>query len=398
MLMIVIIVFYMTSVLSNPQDAITRKQHKIFNLLLQNQECPKWIKNYTRNENFCKNKKILRITPLQGFGNKLNGVLQGALGAYWLDRCLVIDWNFGALLSTYSLGAKVRNLSPFVEGKEKYKLSFPKTFKGLQKIKSLLFLDPILDMKVGYRDRFCAVVQAQQLNIGLRKQYRVKLQKNNVLCVFLEKCILQEILRPKEELKISIANIRRKWLRKGSTSIAMHVRMGDYISVKHEDQHFLKTGGDERVPKHALDLFWKTANLLAVKAFYETEKNLSSIFIATDNQFALEAANYALGSSNLYYSEGLFRHSDLDVRNDSSGLKMLTDWFLLSEADVVIQGPWSTFMEKALVYSNRKQRIFRCHVVLNKVNLGKAISHKNDWGCFENVLRDTFKGPRAIDF
>ena len=52
MLMIVIMVFCMTPVLSNPQDAITTKQHKTFSLFPQNQEYPKWIRP------LCKPKKM----------------------------------------------------------------------------------------------------------------------------------------------------------------------------------------------------------------------------------------------------------------------------------------------------------------------------------------------------
>ncbi|CAL6338011.1 unnamed protein product [Bathycoccus prasinos] len=374
------------------------------NSIIERQKCPKWIEDYTGNAEFCSSKKFLRITPLQGFGNKLNGILQGTLGAYWLDRCLLINWAYGDLLSTYS---QKEHLNTDVEYQSagslqqnkvpKYEISFPKSFKGMKKLKSGKYLNPIIDMEVGFRDRFCTVIQAQQLDLGLMKRSREQLKRSRTLCVFLEKCILQSIIRPNEILRTSIAEIQKRWLSKDSVSVGVHLRMGDYISIKQEDQHFLKTGGDERVPKQALDLFWETVNLKAERLLKETGRKSSAIFIATDNQFALNASKYALGSESIYYTEGLYRHSDLEYRNDSSTIKMLTDWLLLSKAEIVIQGPWSTFIDKSLVYASRKQHIVRCHILPQKLKKKYLISQRNGWGCFKNVLKDTFKGPRAID-
>ena len=379
------------------------KRYDTDHSILKQQECPSWIGDYTRNEKFCSSKKLLRITPLQGFGNKLNGVLQGTLGAYWLDRCLLVNWNYGDLISTYSqkkkqitdMNMKYQSAQSLLNKEQRYEISFPKSFKGFQKLKH--YSNPIIDMKVGFRDRFCTIVQAQQLDLGLTKQSRERLKRSRILCVFLEKCILQNVLRPKEVLKASIGKIQQQWLRKDSVSIGIHLRMGDYISIKREDQHFLKTAGDERVPLHALDLFWEAVNLKVERVLKKKGEKNPSIFIATDNQVALDAAKYAISPGNLHYTEGVFRHSDLSYRNGSSSIKMLTDWFLLSKADIVIQGPWSTFIEKSLVYSNKEQDIIRCHILPQKVTHENLFSQKNGWGCFENVLKDTLKGPRAID-
>ena len=277
------------------------------------------------------------------------------------------------------------------------KIPFPRSLKALRKLNFARYFDRILDMKVDYRDRFCTLLMTHQIDLGLTRQQREQLTGANTLCVFLEKCILQNIIRPKEMLKRSIAKTKEKWMSTDSISIAVHVRMGDYISIEQEDQHILKTRGDERIPRHALAIFWETVNFKAKEMLSITGKREASIFLATDNQFALDDASHALGSGKVYHTKGSFRHSDLDHVNDSSTIKMLTDWFLLSEADVVIQGPWSTFVEKALVYSKRKQHIIRCHILPHRVNHTSLILQKNGWGCFENLMMDTIKGPRAVD-
>ena len=394
--------YFLTCAYSSSVKNTIRKRYDSDDLALKQQECPSWTKDFTRNEKNCLNKKFLRITPLLGFGNKLNGILQGALGAYWLDRCLLINWSYGDLLSTYLQKeytiTGMKNLAVSRRPQNTKKISFPRSSKAFKKLKVARYSELILDMKVGYRDMFCTAVMAQQIDVGLTRQKREQLTRTNTLCVFLEKCILQNVVRPKVPLKISITKIKEKWMSNNSISIAAHIRMGDYISIEQEDQHVLKTGGDMRIPRHALDLFWKTVKFKAEEVLGKTEKSNFSIFMSADNQFALDDASHALGSGNVYHTKGSFRHSDLDYRNDSSAIKMLTDWFLLSEADIVIQGPWSTFVEKALVYSNRKQHIIRCHILPQMVNHESLILQKNGWGCFENVMKDTFKGPRAVDF
>ena len=60
--------------------------------------CPTWVRDFLPTKCLCQNRTLLTITPLQGFGNKLNGVLQGAVGAYLMNRCLLIDWKYNDFL------------------------------------------------------------------------------------------------------------------------------------------------------------------------------------------------------------------------------------------------------------------------------------------------------------
>lgn len=360
--------------------------------------CPNWIHNLSRNKANCLNKKILRITPVQGFGNKLNGILQGAIGAYWLDRCLLINWSFNDHLRTsfqQQYPAFIKKTS------DSYGLSFPSSFKGYENLKSIKNNSPILDMKVGYRDRLCRLIASpMKIDLGLSQKNVKQLHDSKILCVFLERCILREILSPSSTVLDAIHSVQNEWLKPDSISIALHLRMGDSISIAREDQHFLKTSGDVRIPLEVLDIFWESVKMLAKKYKYEnnTRKKAVSIFIATDSEISLEAAKTALRQEDLYYTSGIFLHSDLASRSDSSSIKMLSDWFLLSKADIVIQGPWSSFLEKALVFSSQTQQIIRC----NEMKPGftkhrKPFLKKHNWACFLSSLRDTIKGPRTID-
>ena len=114
---------------------------------------------------------------------------------------------------------------------------------------------------------------------------------------------------------------------------------------------------------------------------------------AKDKEFAqaLEAAEAA--DAEAAESED----SDSESEDKSSAKKMLLDWYLLSEADIVIQGPWSSFVEKALVYSRKNQKIIRCHPLTNTETRKDWIVKLDGWACFQNLLKDTFKGPRAVD-
>lgn len=61
--------------------------------------CPAWVQDFLPTNRLCENRTRLTITPIKGFGNKLNGVVQGAVGAYIMNRCLLIDWNYNDMLS-----------------------------------------------------------------------------------------------------------------------------------------------------------------------------------------------------------------------------------------------------------------------------------------------------------
>jgi hypothetical protein len=130
----------------------------------------------------------------------------------------------------------------------------------------------------------------------------------------------------------------------------------------------------------------------------KTRKNHTTFFLATDSQIALESAKKAFKGQNFFHSSGKFQHSRLKTSDESSVYKMLTDWFLISKADVVVQGPWSSFVEKALVYSTLHQEIVRCHDQEESSSArASLVDPAKTWTCTHNILQDTPKGPRAVD-
>lgn len=361
--------------------------------------CPSWIEAHINDDSHCESRKILQVSPAQGFGNKLNGVLQGIVGAYLLDRCLILDWKYNNMLNISAPLLQKRyktfeGLAKFGVGSKKFPAK-EKELVDLLHAKSLN--DQLLIMHVGYRDRLCRLLLSPKFNkvsLGISYHSLSKKRKNRTLCVFLERCIMHQVVRPNVMLKNALNSFNKMW-RKNKILMAIQIRMGDYASY-----HDLKQSShniDERVPPRALNIFWKAAKAYERKYISDGGADSIDYFIATDNNFALEAAKVAFGSENILHTRGNFQHSDSKSVDISSSLKMFLDWFLISEADIVIQGPWSTFVEKAIVFSAKKQHIIRCSNVKDVVNELNWIVKDDDWICSQNVLRDTRKGPRAVE-
>ena len=356
--------------------------------------CPQWTK---KKASGCVEQQYLSITPTSGFGNMLNGVLQGYLIAYVLNRCLVVHWSYGEFLSTSINHTNIMKLEAKVEGMQ---LSFPTSLKGFKKLLATQERGvKNLKLDVGYRDQFCKVVRSNMSKLGLQSIHLKSLQKSKSLCVFLEGCILRHFLRPSRELSFAIRKIEAAWIRSDTISVAIQVRMGDYASISPSEQHILKTSYDKRIPYSILDLFWDTAKEQAEKELHKRGKKFISFFVATDSTIASDDARRAFQEEDIHFTAGKLRHSDLGSTNRQTDLKMLADWYLISQADIVIQGPWSSYVEKALLNSARKQQIVRCHSLHDgsERKNRRIISQKGDWGCFANVLQDTLKGPRAVD-
>lgn len=253
-------------------------------------------------------------------------------------------------------------------------------------------------MTVGYRDHFCTLINSYPHPLGLSKKRWVELQQSKNLCVYLEGCILRAQLKPNLVLKTELSKFKKGWLVADSVSIAIQVRMGDYMSVdeKFEFRNSSTRKKDQRIPSGALSLIWAAAQKYASSIMLKTGKKFASYFVMTDSQGALDEAKKVFGEQDLHYTVGSLRHSDLEFQDPTSKLRMLLDWFLLAEADVVVQGPWSTFLDKALVYSLYKQKVVRCQPFQDKVSIRSSIESQGNWACVESILQDSRKGPRAL--
>ncbi|CAL6338262.1 unnamed protein product [Bathycoccus prasinos] len=324
-----------------------------------------------------------------------------------MNRCLLIDWKYNDFLgfaqdplknSEYNI-LKVKQKQMKGGGKQ---LVFPTGKKGFNKfLASTYTKEFVIGMGVGYRDRLCKLLHSVEhtaLLLGLTEQVIKNTQKKNKLCSFVEGCILRQVLTPNLELEGMLSDYRSMWFKNGTVSIAIQIRMGDHLSYHSMGMQSTQRY-DKRIPAKMLKVFWKAAELYAgmLRSHTHKEKISTTYFVSTDNKLALEAAKQALGSRNIFFTEGSLHHSNSEFADRSSSRKMLLDWFLLSEADVVIQGPWSSFVEKALVYSRKKQKIVRCYPLTDTETKKDWIVRLDNWACFENLLKDTSKGPRAVD-
>lgn len=364
--------------------------------------CPQWT---TVKASDCIQQQFLSITPNSGFGNMLNGVLQGYLIANMLNRCLHIHWRHDELLSTsMNYTSKMKDeVDSGGFGGLGLGEPFPSSARGLKKLIEIHERGAHnLNLDVGFRDRFCTMIRSNRvkLKLGLEKQVLKSLRKHKTLCVFLEGCIFKHFLRPNNELSSAISKVENAWRRIDTISVAIQVRMGDYASIGPSEQNILNTGYDKRIPNHVLDLFWDTAKDQAEKEVHKRGMKFASFFIATDSAIASDDAKKAFQELDVYFTTGKLRHSDLGSVDLDTDLKMLSDWYLISRADIVIQGPWSSYVEKALLNSARKQRIIRCRSLYagSELNNRRIVKYKGDWGCFASVLQDTLKGPRAVDY
>ena len=117
--------------------------------------------------------------------------------------------------------------------------------------------------------------------------------------------------------------------------------------------------------------------------------------MASDSSEVQKIARRYFGAGYLR-TRGKATHNFLMGEGLDSLRKMLQDWLILSRADLVVLGPWSTFSEKSLLL--RKNRVaIRC--VENKImhcRKEDIILSNGNWMCVSTVVQDTWKGIRSI--
>ena len=329
----------------------------------------------------------IRVAPVQGFGNQLNGVLQGLFSAAIFQKCLHIDWKFDELV-----GSNFRSRTFVTIGKRSSKarrrnLRFPagvssyKRFANfVQNSRKNLLLD------VHYRDRFCELVEhaniSRDLNL-LPREVENLLRVRGELCLFLENCMLQGLLEFRER-----ADIHQTSSENVPDIVVLHIRTGDSLAFSN-----ISVSRDERIPLTQLHLFWKAAEKLG-----KMRKD-PRYYVASDNSQVIESALAYFGDK-LSTSEGSPSHVDLNPSHDtSSSLKIIRDWLTLAGADFVVHGPWSTFTEKALIYKHyqKKRRIIiKCTMkVLDMCSNESIVEESREWFCVRSTMRDSSKGPRS---
>lgn len=132
--------------------------------------CPPILDNFLlKQKSECEilNRRVIKIKPLQGFGNQLNGILQGVFIAAISNRCLQIDWKYTEVTdSIFKIEtvkhSKVRTESTKIDGGSlKYKtISFPRKISNFEKNLNILKSGIDLQLLVHYRDRLCHLLRS----------------------------------------------------------------------------------------------------------------------------------------------------------------------------------------------------------------------------------------------
>ena len=326
----------------------------------------------------------IHVRPVQGFGNQLNGVLQGFFAAAIFQKCLHIDWKYSELISSHF--QLKRALEPM--RKSGKNISFPKSEEFLssssliKRKKGDIFLD------VHYRDRVCDIVRNRRTGTSIKLlsfEIDHELRTRGELCLFLESCMLRGLLGFSERAR------KRQDIHIEEQMIVMHIRTGDYVAFRN-----ISLTQDERIPLTQLPLFWRTAEKVG-----KMQRN-PKYYIATDSVYVLDSAKARFGEK-LKYSQGIPSHSDLNPNHDNANTKkILIDWLTLANAGTIIHGPWSTFTEKALVYNHFQKKetlIVKCASKLSgECPSENVIEESPEWFCTRSFMRDGPKGPASFCF
>jgi len=352
--------------------------------------CPVAFSDFLERQRFScqleesRNVGVLRIKPVQGFGNQLNGVLQGFFGAAIFQKCLHVDWKYKELISSHFQLERTSRPTRKIEKK----LSFPNAEKFLSFSSLIKRKKGDLTIHVHYRDRVCDVVRDTKTGISMKllsKEVDHLLRARGELCLFLESCMLRGLLGSRDHAH------ERQNMHTEENIIVMHIRAGDSVAFPN-----ISVTQDERIPLTQLPLFWSTAEKMG-----KMHRN-PKYYIATDSVLVLDSAKARFGEK-LLHSQGIPSHDDLNSNHKNTDTKkLLIDWLNLANAATVIHGPWSTFTEKALVYNYFQQQerlVVKCaSKESDECSPESVIEESTEWFCTKSFMRDGPKGPASFCF
>ena len=331
------------------------------------------------------NRRNKLLGPGNGLGNQLFGFSQGVSLAKFSNRQLIIEWKFHELFK-YTIDWKAH-----------------KKFRSSKKFYSLHHLlnstpDRTYTYEGSYRDKICSILSPASMSVLSKKEqdfrttllhlFRInssqatKWYEDRVLCVQVLSCIFKHTLQPTRILRETIVSAT-KGVYKDEELISLHIRLGDKEMVKaitqkqtdihYEKGRFLPMSFGIRMLEYAKEY----GKLLKAKG------KKVRFFIATDTSSLTAIAKKSLGSSLLslddFGSIGLTEYGNSDVL-----LRAALDFSILSLSDHVICGPWSTFVNTALLWGRSPtQNIFQC-------------KHEGDWSVFKGVRYDQIKNESIL--
>jgi hypothetical protein len=223
-----------------------------------------------------------------------------------------------------------------------------------------------------------------------------KWQAHKELCVNVEACFLKHMLNPTSLVVKTIDTLLHS-VDNFTDLIAMHVRCGDQemlstipksrvedhkVFFKEEFNHKFSKD-DSNIPHAVLAAAQKLAHKLTKKG------RKVKYFLATDSVRFLNRSKQIFGDDLITASEiGPIAHSSYGAL--SSNLRTIVDFSILSLSNYTVSGPWSTFINTALLWGYRKDK----EIIMCQSRKGKKVA--GSIKCRQAKLEDYWKGPKPI--
>ena len=330
--------------------------------------------------------------PGNGLGNQLIGFAQGVILAKLSERQLFMEWRFHNLFEHTFLwkphkdflsSSKFSSLHPYL-AKSSKKNHF---YEGSYRDKICSILSPNSLQNLSRRDvRFrSALLELLQIDASREKEWYDR--KN--ICVLALSCLLKHTLKPTQMLRRMILEVTSS-LSAYEELIALHVRLGDKemigdVSQDRRDIHydsdrFLPLSFGTNMLSHAIDI----ANSL------KSNRKSVRFFVSTDSPSFYKVAKERLGSE-LLATESIGLIGLTEYGNEDVLIRAAVDLAILSLSQNVVCGPWSTFINTALVwgYSSSKN-VTQCkYKHLHNLNYSETV-----FSCQPAELKDYWKGPK----
>ena len=345
------------------------------------------------------NRKNRMFGPGNGLGNQLYGFAQGVSLAKFSKRQLLIEWKFHELFrytvrwlphKKFLSSKKFPSLHYMLRSSRASSIAYEGSYRD--KICSLLSPTALDNLSRSELDLRTALLRVFLVNSSQAEEWYA----NRVICVRVVSCIFKNALEPTRVLRETLESVTSAVL-VNEELISMHVRLGDKemlkaVAQKQKDIHFekgrfLPMSFGIKMLEYALEY----------KSILKARGKKIRFFIATDTPSFLEVARKYLGSELLVVdgvgSIGLTEYGDSDVMHRAA-----LDFSLLSLADHVICGPWSTFVNTALLWGySPTKNIFQCkYESYWSVSKGASSSafKSEAFSCRRTALRDYWKGAK----
>ncbi|CAD5112632.1 DgyrCDS1847 [Dimorphilus gyrociliatus] len=303
--------------------------------------------------------ECLKADLCGGWGNRLQGILVAYFLALISERQLLVNIAKPCNLTSYLKSNLIHWDTDIPNGERRdhnFLDSYPDNIEPFRfnELLTNLFDDSIQIVsfktgQFGYLKYFSVQQQFRQLLLshGFRDD---DLTNFNYLQLPLKYNIYDLLFKPQPSMQRKKDEFFRKL--NGNKLICAHLRTGDSKSLVNDFDY---------------ENLWAAS---AVWEFFEKKINSnviysnSKIFVATDSQYLRDEAK-KLFKDRILDIEGAIVHLDLfyGEKNDicDATEKVILDWEILSECDVLVTLPWSTFSSTALNRNRHRNELYAWH-------------------------------------